>query len=281
MRPSFTPDSPKIAWTRHGDQGPPVLLIMGMGMRGHVWKPQVERLEGDHRLITFDNRGVGDSEEAPGWWTMEDMADDARRVLDAAGWETAHVVGVSMGGMVAQHLALRAPERLRSLTLIATHAGGPPAWIPPWRGLRGFLEVNLLPPEERFHALAYLLYPADFLRVADRETMVARMRDQLGSRPSASVRKKQLGAVLRHDTRARLAEIATPSLIVCSAEDALVDPREQERLTRRMPRAEVVRYDRAGHGLIFQCAGPLAAALRRWFSRHEPRDVSVSAETRH
>jgi pimeloyl-ACP methyl ester carboxylesterase len=275
-----TPGEPRIAWSLHGRAGPRVLLIMGMGMRGSVWRPQVERLERDHRLITYDNRGVGGSEDGPGMWTMRDMAGDALRVMDAAGWKRAHVVGVSMGGMVAQELALAAPERLRSLTLISTHAGGPSARIPPWRGVRGFLEVNLLPPEQRFHALAYLLYPADFLRVADREAMVGRMREQLGSRPASSVRLKQLAAVMRHDTRARLPRLRAPTLVVRSERDALVDPREQARLASRIEHAEVLSFEQGGHGVIFQCAGPLAARLRAWFARHE-RHNSVSRESRH
>jgi pimeloyl-ACP methyl ester carboxylesterase len=275
-----TPDAPRIAWELHGRSGPPVVLLMGMGMRGRVWRPQVERLAGDHRLITFDNRGVGDSEDAPGAWSMKDMAGDVLRVMDAAGWERAHVAGVSMGGMVAQELALAAPERLRSLALIATHAGGPSAKLPPWRGLRGFLQVNLLPPEERLHALAYLLYPPEYLRQADREAMVERMREQLGARPPGAVRLKQLLAVMRHDTRVRLGRLRVPTLVIRSGEDALVSPREQSRLAARIAHAEVVSFERAGHGLIFQCADSLAARLRAWFARHEGH-ISVTRESRH
>ena len=127
----FTPTAPRIAYTIHGTSGPPVLLVMGLGMRGVVWRPQVEVLERDHRLLTFDNRGIGESDDAPGPWRIPDMAEDALRVLDAARFSSAHVVGVSMGGMIAQELALRAPRRVRSLTLIVTPppgAGGP--WGP-------------------------------------------------------------------------------------------------------------------------------------------------------
>ncbi|MCB9595757.1 MAG: alpha/beta fold hydrolase [Sandaracinaceae bacterium] len=265
-----TPSSPRLAYRIHGTEGPPILLIMGLAMRGVVWRPQVEDLERDHRLLTFDNRGIGESEAAPGRWTMADMADDAQRVLDTVGWDSAHVVGVSMGGMVAQELALRAPGRLRSLTLIATHAGGPVAIVPPLAGLAGFLATNLLPDTERYGALAKLLYPDEFLRVVDRDALLSRMRDHVGVRPPARTRNEQVLAVMRHDTRARLARLEVPTMVVTSERDALVSPKRQHDLLSRIPRARHVSFDRAGHGVIFQCAPVLNGHIRRHVSEHEP-----------
>ncbi|MCA9606673.1 MAG: alpha/beta hydrolase [Myxococcales bacterium] len=265
-----TTTSPRIAYRLHGTQGPPVLMIMGLGMRGVVWRPQIDGLAKDHRLVTFDNRGIGESEDVGGRWTMRDMAADAERLLDTLGWDTAHVVGVSMGGMIAQELALAAPGRLRSLTLIATHAGGPGAFLPSFAGVRGFLGTNLLPEDQRVNALAGLLYPADFLRSVDREALRQRMADQLGGRAASSTRKKQVWAVMHHDTRARLAKLDVPTLVVTSEKDALVLPARQHDLVRRIPRARHVRFDRAGHGVIFQCAPVLNGHVRRHVAKHEP-----------
>ncbi len=267
--PERTDGAPRIAFWRHGERGPRVLLIMGLGMRGLAWRPQVEGLAPTHRLLTFDNRGIGESDDGPRGLSMALMADDARRVLDAAGWDDAHVVGVSMGGMIAQELAIRAPARVRSLSLIATHAGGPITWRPPLTGLRGFLEVNLLPPEQRFAALAYLLYPADFLRVVDRAQIVQRMRDQLGGRASATARRRQLAAVMRHDTRARLASVTAPGLVICAGRDALVRPAACRALGRQLPGARLVELDQAGHGVTFQCARVVNGHLARHIARAE------------
>lgn len=267
----LTSTSPRLAYQVHGTEGPPVLLIMGLGMRGVVWRPQTETLRRDHRLVTFDNRGIGESEDAPGPWTVLDMADDALRVLDALGWASAHVVGVSMGGMIAQELALRAPGRVRSLTLIVTHAGGPTAWVPPLTGLARFLAVNLLPEKDRYGALADLLYPREFLREVDRDAMAARMADQVGGRATSGLRAKQLGAVMRHDTRARVSTIEASTLLVSAGVDVLVDPRRQRALARRIPHARHLRFERAGHGIIFQCASSLNPQLARHVATSESR----------
>src|SRR3954471_8301499 len=96
---SFTDTSPRLAYHVEGAAGPPVLLVMGFGMSGVVWRPQVGALRAEHRVAFYDHLGLGDSDPAPPRPTMATMAGDALRVLDALDWPSAHVVGVSMGGM--------------------------------------------------------------------------------------------------------------------------------------------------------------------------------------
>src|SRR2546423_10567085 len=127
------------AWLSWRSEGPleavaelePLLLIMGLSGSSRMWFRLLPHLSRRHRAIVFDNRGTGDSDPVGGPLRMADLAADALSVLDAAGVERAHVIGVSMGGMIAQRLALDHRDRLRSLVLGCTTAGGPPG--PPSR----------------------------------------------------------------------------------------------------------------------------------------------------
>jgi 3-oxoadipate enol-lactonase len=267
-----TADEPRIAFDVIGSVGPRVLLLMGFGMRGDMWQPQIEALREDHQLCIIDNRGVGGSECPPERWSMADMAEDARRVLDHLGWRRAHVVGVSMGGMIAQELALAHPERVLSLSLIATHAGGPLAWVPTFQGIRCFLRAQTGDPDRRLRALQDLLYPPEFTARYDSKRLAERMRRAGRRAPIASLRS-QLRAVIGHDTRSRLHRLRMPALVVRPGADILVRPRACDRLAARIPHARVLRLDDAGHGAIFQSARAINPALREHFRAAEPPDA--------
>jgi pimeloyl-ACP methyl ester carboxylesterase len=112
----------RIAWEERGS-GEPLLLIQGLGYARWGWEPVVGPLAERHRVLFFDNRGIGESDKPAGPYTARLMADDALQVLDEAGVGRAHVVGASLGGMVAQELAVLAPERVGKLVLCCTHPG--------------------------------------------------------------------------------------------------------------------------------------------------------------
>src|SRR3954453_1874035 len=115
----------RLHHTRRG-QGEPLLLIMGMSGSSLLWGEDfLSALQRDFDVIAVDNRGTGDSPRAEEPFSIADMADDAVEALDELGIESAHVLGISMGGMIAQELVLRQPERVRTLTLGCTYAGGP------------------------------------------------------------------------------------------------------------------------------------------------------------
>lgn len=262
--PRYTAGSPRLRYWVEGE-GPPVLLVMGFGMRGEIWRPQIDHLKRKHQVAFYDARGIGDSEH--GWATsMHTHADDALRVLDALGWARAHLVGVSMGGMVAQHLALRASPRFLTLSLIATHSGGPTAVIPTARGLRLFLRVNTSSGADRIRALSHLLYPESFADGAA-DAVGDRVREIAGVRAPLKTVVAQLVSVMRHDTRRDLRRLAIPTLVIKPEQDILVRPQHNERLARLIPDAELVSFAEAGHGIIHQCAEQVAARLTAHFAR--------------
>src|SRR4051812_15815037 len=113
--------------------GAPVLLIQGVGVVGGCWRPQVNALQSNFQTLVFDNRGIGKSLPCTRPISIEAMAEDARALMDAAAWESAHVMGHSMGGVIAQQLALDCPHRVRSLTLLCTFGRGKDAArLTPW-----------------------------------------------------------------------------------------------------------------------------------------------------
>jgi len=270
-----TPSEPAIRYFSAGARGPAVLLVMGLGMRGELWRPQIEGLRATHRVAWFDHRGVGESGRAPSRRLRTgELASDALRVVDALdaaaraagdalGWERFHIVGVSMGGMVAQELALRAPGRVQSLTLIATFAGGPlHARLPPLTGLRAFVSANLARgPEARLRALQTLLYPQEFLATTDRAALRSRMRAQLTGKVARETVLGQLHAVFRHDTLDRLAQLDMPMLVVRPGRDVLVRPTHSDVLLAHLPQARRLDLPDAGHGVIFQRADDVNRAI--------------------
>ncbi len=278
MTPLLTWSHPRLAYRRFGEQGPPVLFVMGFGMPGAVWGPQVDELQADHRCCHYDHLGVGDSDRGPFLRTITSMAEDAVRILDDLSWDRAHIVGVSMGGMIAQELAIRARDRCQSLTLIATHGGAPIASWPTPKGMMLFIRGLLGGRKTRMKTLPRLLYPQEFLDSMGDAALRAHLQVRLGDPPALRTVLGQLHAVWRHSTESRLAQIEAPTLLVRPGKDILIRPTQTDRLAARIPGAEVLRFDDAGHGVTFQKAAELNAALRAQFLRSASTIVESSAD---
>lgn len=276
MNSGLAPCGDRQLWyATRGETGPRVLLVMGFGFPGDAWKPQIEGLSQDHQLAWYDNRGVGRSDTAPGRYGMRELADDAAALLDHLGWADAHIVGVSMGGMVAQEIALRHRDRTRSLALIATQPGGRRGWIPTRRGMRLFLTANLSRGDRRRNALRKILFPGldDMTSIVDDMSELEKAIDE----PiPLSTAVRQLEAVIRHDTRRRLGTLGDlDTLIVRPARDILVPPQQSDRLHALIPGSRLISFAEAGHGVHVQCADELNPLLRAHFQRAEERRASA------
>jgi 3-oxoadipate enol-lactonase len=235
-----------LFWERSGS-GEPLLLIQGMSGTHLAWgQPFLSLLEPHFDCVVFDNRGIGNSADAPGEFTITDLATDALTVMDAAGLESAHVLGISMGGMVAQELALAAPDRLRTLTLGCTYPGGEGSSLiaPEDAGplmeamasanldqvIRAMYEVNLSPGFRADDANF-----APFKAMA--ESLPARQRTV----------QLQLQAVVGHDAQARLAEIAAPTMVVHGTADRMIPVANGELIASLIPGARLEIFADVGH----------------------------------
>ncbi len=263
----------RLAYTLHGAESRaiPAVLVMGFSMPGRAWRFIVPELAGQRPVLTFDNRGAGASDAPKGPYRMADLATDALDLATHVGFDRFHLVGVSMGGMIAQEMALSARARIPSLTLIATHPGGISAKIPPLRGLWHFLCANMTKiPEKRFRALSNLLFPREFRESMPVEKLHQLLAQDFEPRPAKEGRKGQLSAVLGHDTRTRLASLAgLPTLIVKPERDLLISPSNSELLHRLIPGSSLMRVPDAGHGLIRQKGPELGEAMRTHFEHAE------------
>jgi 3-oxoadipate enol-lactonase len=218
--------------------GAPVLLVMGLGMNATGWWRTVPVLaEAGLRVLAFDNRGVGRSNRPKGPYTVAQMADDCTAVLDAAGEESAHVYGISLGGMIAQELALRHPGRVRSLVLGATTPGGSRSAGAQPAVLEFFQRRAGMPAEEAVWAsVPYNYSPRTRRDHGERiaEDIAKRLRYPIEAAPYVA----QLEAALGHDAGARLPSIAAPTLVVHGEADVMVPPPNGERLAAAIPGAE-------------------------------------------
>ena len=232
----------------HGD-GEPLVLVMGIGYESSLWMlHQVPALSTDFQVVIFDNRDVGRSSKAGGSYTIGDMADDIAGLLDGLSIRRAHVMGLSMGGMIAQEFALRHPDRLNRLVLCGTGAATARSASDPiriWSWLKCHDSSGEIFAAEQF---AWLFSPG-FLRnhEAVRQTSAFLASNPNPCTPDAYERQAQ--AYLRHDTLDRLRWIEAPTLVVVGEEDRLTPPSVVRELADSIPRArfEVMRGEGTSH----------------------------------
>jgi 3-oxoadipate enol-lactonase len=234
-----------LHWESTGT-GDPVLMIMGLGLSGGAWWRTVPVLSRSLRVITFDNRGVGRSRAHLHSYTTEAMADDAVSVLDAAGIERAHVYGFSLGGMVAQQLALRHEDRVRSIVLGATHPGGPRAVRPSDDVIAFFRRRASMSAKDAARASVPFNY-GPRCRREHKDRIAEDIQRRLAHPFPERAYKAQMVAASLHNCYRRLKRIEAPTLLVHGREDRIVPVANAEILAERIPRAELRILDHAGH----------------------------------
>lgn len=248
--------------------GEPLLWITGLGISSEIFSPVIGRYAAGFDCIRYDNRGAGRS---PAPWrltSVPELAGDAVRLLDALGIDSAHVYGLSMGGMVAQEVALRFPDRVRALVLGGTTHGGPRAVLPSPR-IAAALASAGAPAALRAQLVGRALFARGF-----REREPALVRRYLGllgqHRSSARGTVSHLTAAAYHNTRARLGRITAPTLVLHGAKDALTPPANARQLARAIPGARLELVPDAGHLYLLERPELSHALFADWLASISP-----------
>ena len=251
-----------LYYEEHGS-GDPLLLIMGLAADSMAWLFQTPDFAKRYRTIAFDNRGVGRSSKPPGPYTVHQMADDTAGLLDALGIARAHVVGVSMGGMIAQELVLRHPQRVRGLVLACTYPE-PDADIERQRefsvtrlggtiSTRGELQIDLaaLDPMRFFQELLPLAFSEAFI-ANELPKLMELFSGALQYGFSLEAILGQVSAVMTHKATERLHQIKSPTLVITGDADRLVPPANSDILAKYIPGARLVKVPGGSHGFNFE-----------------------------
>jgi pimeloyl-ACP methyl ester carboxylesterase len=250
-------------------EGEPLLLIMGLGANHLSWTPQIPVYAREFQVIVFDNRGTGQSDFSEGVdYTIPLLADDAAALLDFLGIDAAHVYGVSVGGMIAQEMALRHPERVRSLILGATSPGGTHAAAPDPQALQGLLDQGAAVDRVVNPALLDVLFSPAYLAEQGSELLekFQRLADYPATSPEAYA--AQLRAVARHDTYDRLPDIAAPTLVLHGTDDPLLPVGNAHILAERIPGAKLVLFEGARHAYLLEKQAEADAAVLDFLRAH-------------
>jgi pimeloyl-ACP methyl ester carboxylesterase len=269
----------RLAYDVHGNpDGPPVLLIQGVGVHGGGWRPQVDALTRDYHCATFDNRGMGRSQPVGTCaLTVEQMADDAHAVMRDLGWESAHIVGHSLGGLIALQLALAHRQVVRSLSLLCTFADGRIATrLTPrmlWVGAR----TRIGPRRARRRAFLELVMPPGASRNGDAERLAAELEPLFGHdiADQPPIVMPQLRATKRCNLAPRLSDLAgVPTLVVSATHDPIAPPFAGRQIADGVPGARHVAFLDASHGLPISHAGRLNALLRQHLAKADSGDAA-------
>jgi len=270
--PTVRANGINIYYELHG-AGEPLLLIMGLGANATAWWMQIPEFSRHYQVIAFDNRGAGRSEKPNEPYTIMQMADDADALLEELGIQSAHVFGMSLGGMIAQELALRHPERVRSLVLGGTTCGGPRAVPPPPSTIQHFISVATMPIEQAVENGMRLLYSDAFLE-ANRDWLVRRALEYAHLMPPPYALQRQVMAALSFITYDRLHEVHVPALVITGSEDRIVPAPNSRILAERIPDARLLEFEGAGHGFLVERAQETNRAVLDFLEPHRTHFVA-------
>lgn len=242
--PKKTANGVDLYYELQGD-GPPLAMIQGLGYSSKFWFKQVPKLKQQLQLIPFDNRDVGQSEMVGEVYEIEDMARDLKELLGKLGFDHAHILGLSMGGYIAQHLAVDWPELVDKLILISTHSGGPEYLNATENLWEEILDVEGLTEREIYRKGYRYSVTKDFFDNQEEIEKLVDMRIEDSQPPAAY--QRQFQAASGFDLTDRLVEIESDTLILAGDEDRVVPTQFAEQLEQGIPSAKLELIEGAAH----------------------------------
>lgn len=254
-----------IYYEIHG-KGEPLLLIMGLGSDLTSWILQIPEFSKKYQVIPFDNRGVGRTDAPDVPYSTAMMADDTIGLLDSLGIEKAHILGLSMGGFIAQEIALKYPQRVKSLVLAAT-AACPYAWATHLLGTMLRLAQEGVTPETFTTLRVSWLFTDKFFNNPE---LVRTVIDTMLANPHPQpvhAYARQFSAANEHDTRGRIGQITAPTLVLVGREDMLLPVKMSEELAAGIPNSELAVLDGGGHGLLVEIADRFNQAVMDFLAK--------------
>lgn len=235
----------EIHYEEYGS-GEPLVLVSGLNGVGRYWGPQVEAFAARYRVITYDQRGAGQSDQLQREFSLDQMAAELAGLMDALGIARAHLVGLSTGGAIGQTLAITAPERVNKLVMCSTWTHCDPWFRRLFEARKAMYRECGSALHAMFHPL--WLYPPDYVNAHDAEIDEERRRNTAGA-PPVEVSIGRIDALMAFDRRADLGRIAAPTLILASTNDYITPRYYAEALAVAIPRSKLVIFDGGGHSL--------------------------------
>ncbi len=265
----------ELAYRVRGN-GDPVVLIGGFTMVKESWGLQVKDLARHFRVITLDNRGVGETGIPAGPFQVSDMAADTVGLLDALDIDAAHVFGVSMGGLISQILALDHPDRVRKVVLGCTTHGGSRAVRPTQEVMAALGRATdpAVPVEEAVRNWVPIMFSERFMR-EEPDRLGEFIRFSVQNWPSPEGAAGQIGALSVFNVRRRLGEIRCPVLAIAGSEDRMMPPENARLLAEGIADAEHYLVDGAGHGFFFEKPDEVDSVLLDFLQKEQgPPDAT-------
>jgi 3-oxoadipate enol-lactonase len=260
-----------IYYEVRGD-GEPLLLLMGLGGGSSMWWQQMDLFSHWYQVVAFDSRGVGRSDKPDTAYSMDMLAKDALAVVNGLNLAPAKVYGLSMGGMVAQELALNYPDAVSGLVLGATFCGGVHSVTASRETINQLFNLLNLPLDDMVRVLTALTF-SDSFAAKHPKVIEEWMAKGAEAPPSPQDFKRQAEATTRFDTYERLPQIKVPTLVIAGTGDRLIPVENSRILASRIPNAELVLLQGAGHGYLWEAAEDANRAVLNFLKRHRRKPL--------